>query len=57
VRLRLSTAARQTQFHIGEPISVTLTLETDGSQSLSVGTGAWFRRPLPLAAYSLYHAE
>jgi hypothetical protein len=44
VRLRLGTAAGQMQFHIGEPISVTLTFETGGPQSLSVATGVSPRR-------------
>jgi hypothetical protein len=47
VRLRLSTAARKTQFHIGEPIPVTLTFETDGPRSLSVATGVSLRRIRP----------
>ena len=47
VRLRLSTAAGKTQFHIGEPIPVTLTFETDGPQSLSVATGVSLRRIRP----------
>lgn len=46
-RLRLSTATGKTQFHIGEPISVTLTFETAGPQRLSVATGVSFRRLRP----------
>jgi hypothetical protein len=44
VRLRLGTQAGKTLFHIGEPISVTLTFETGGPQSFSIATGTGLRR-------------
>jgi hypothetical protein len=47
VRLRLGTAAGQTQFHIGEPIPVTLTFETAGSQHFTIATGVALRRLRP----------
>ncbi|HXJ39607.1 MAG TPA: HEAT repeat domain-containing protein, partial [Bryobacteraceae bacterium] len=47
VRLRLGTAAGQTQFHIGEPIPVTLTFETAGSQRVPIATGVAPRRLRP----------
>jgi hypothetical protein len=47
VRLQLRTVAGQTQFHIGQPIQVTLTFETDSAQSSSVSTVAPPRRIRP----------
>jgi hypothetical protein len=44
VRLRLGTQAGKRLFHIGEPISVTLTFETGGPQSFSIATGTGLRR-------------
>ena len=36
VRLRLSTVSGQTQFHIGQPITVTLTFETAGAANIQL---------------------
>lgn len=47
VRLRLSAVAGQTQFRIGQPISVALTFETTGTQSFSVSTAVRPRRLRP----------
>jgi hypothetical protein len=47
VRLQLRTVAGQRQFHIGQPIPVTLTFETDSAQSSSVSTAVLPRRLRP----------
>ena len=38
VHLRLETPGREAQFHIGQPIRVRLTFETDGGRSVSITT-------------------
>ena len=49
VRLRLGTVGNQTQFHIGQPISLTLTFQTDGTRSFPVLTVVRPRRIRPQA--------
>ena len=47
VTLRLGTVANQTQFHIGEPIALTLDFETKNKDSVRVFTDVWVRRLKP----------
>ena len=45
--VRLGTVGNQTQFHIGQPIPITLDFETDGPQNLLVDTDARLRHLKP----------
>jgi hypothetical protein len=47
VRLRLATVGNQLQFHIGQPIPVTLDFETDSAQSIRVDTDVRLRHLKP----------